>query len=71
MVARAGRLGHGRSVVHDRHVAAGAHFNASFGWEFPEWFAVDEQPAPVIPGFHRQPSHALERLQAPEVMYAP
>ncbi len=48
-----------RSVVHDRHVAAGAHFNASFGWEFPEWFAVDEQPAPVIPGFHRQPSHAL------------
>ena len=48
-----------RSVVHDRQVAAGGRFNASFGWEFAEWFAGSEQPQPATPGFHRQPSHAF------------
>ena len=28
-----------RSVLHDRLAAAGAHFGASCGWEFAEWFA--------------------------------
>ncbi len=28
-----------RSPLHDRHVAAGAHFGVSMGWEYPEWFA--------------------------------
>jgi glycine cleavage system aminomethyltransferase T/glycine/D-amino acid oxidase-like deaminating enzyme len=28
-----------RSVIHDRLAAAGAHFNVSSGWEYPEWFA--------------------------------
>ncbi|MGB8858109.1 MAG: FAD-dependent oxidoreductase [Ilumatobacteraceae bacterium] len=46
-----------RSVVHERHVAAGAHWNSSFGWEFAEWFAGSDQPAPIRQGFHRQPSH--------------
>lgn len=46
-----------RSVVHERHVAAGAHWNSSFGWEFAEWFAGSDQPEPIRQGFHRQPSH--------------
>ena len=29
-----------RSVLHDRLVAAGAHFGVSAGWEFAEWFAA-------------------------------
>ena len=48
-----------RSVLHDRHVAAGAHFAPSFGWEYAEWFAApDERVAPVL-DFVRQPSHPL------------
>jgi glycine cleavage system aminomethyltransferase T/glycine/D-amino acid oxidase-like deaminating enzyme len=46
-----------RSVLHERHMASGARWNTSFGWEFPEWFAGDRRPAPITPGFHRQPSH--------------
>jgi 4-methylaminobutanoate oxidase (formaldehyde-forming) len=30
-----------RSVLHDRLVAAGGHFNASVGWEFAEWYDTD------------------------------
>jgi len=30
-----------RSVLHDRLVAAGGHFNASVGWEFAEWYDAD------------------------------
>jgi 4-methylaminobutanoate oxidase (formaldehyde-forming) len=48
-----------RSVLHDRHVAAGAHFGVSFGWEFPEWFAdAGEHPRTVL-DFVRQESHPL------------
>ena len=46
-----------RSVVHDRHVAAGGHFNSSFGWEFAEWFDGGETVEPNRRGFHRQPWH--------------
>ncbi len=46
-----------RSVLHDRHVAAGGHFNSSFGWEFAEWFAGDDEPPPVVRGWHRQAAH--------------
>lgn len=48
-----------RSVLHDRHVAAGASFGVSCGWEFPEWFAGDgPKPAPVM-HFVRQPAFPL------------
>jgi glycine cleavage system aminomethyltransferase T/glycine/D-amino acid oxidase-like deaminating enzyme len=30
-----------RSVLHDRLVAEGGHFNVSMGWEFAEWHDVD------------------------------
>jgi glycine cleavage system aminomethyltransferase T/glycine/D-amino acid oxidase-like deaminating enzyme len=30
-----------RSVLHDRLVAEGGHFNVSMGWEFAEWYDVD------------------------------
>ena len=48
-----------RSVLHERHLAAGAQCNTSYGWEFPEWFAGDQQPPAIVPGFHRQPSHSF------------
>jgi len=35
-----------RSVIHDRLAAAGAHFAVSSGWEYPEWFAPANGPAP-------------------------
>ena len=48
-----------RSVLHDRHVAAGAHFGSSVGWEYPEWFAEPgEHPRSVLE-FVRQESHPL------------
>lgn len=48
-----------RSVLHDRHVAAGAHFGTSVGWEYPEWFAeAGERPRTVL-DFVRQESHPL------------
>ncbi len=46
-----------RTVLHDRFVAAGAHFNSSFGWEFPEWFA--EVHPEIVPGFGRQATHPI------------
>ena len=48
-----------RTVLHDRFVAEGAHFNASAGWEYPEWFEGDEFPLPSLPGFVPQPSRSL------------
>jgi glycine cleavage system aminomethyltransferase T/glycine/D-amino acid oxidase-like deaminating enzyme len=34
-----------RSVLHDRLVAEGGHFNVSMGWEFAEWYDVrSERP---------------------------
>jgi heterotetrameric sarcosine oxidase gamma subunit len=47
-----------RSVLHDRFVAAGAHFNTSAGWEFVEWFEGD-RPLPLQPGFGRPASFGL------------
>ena len=47
-----------RSVLHDRFVAAGAHFNTSSGWEFVEWFEGD-RPLPLHPGFGRPASFGL------------
>jgi 4-methylaminobutanoate oxidase (formaldehyde-forming) len=47
-----------RSVLHDRFVAAGAHFNASTGWEFVEWFEGDRR-LPPQPGFVRALSFGL------------
>lgn len=45
-----------RSVLHDRLVAAGGHFNASVGWEFAEWYDTDgEHPATTL-DFARQAS---------------
>ena len=32
-----------RSVLHDRLVAQGGHFNVSMGWEFAEWYDVDAE----------------------------
>jgi 4-methylaminobutanoate oxidase (formaldehyde-forming) len=48
-----------RSVLHDRLVAAGGHFNTSMGWEFAEWYADPaEHPATVL-DFTRQESSGL------------
>jgi heterotetrameric sarcosine oxidase gamma subunit len=48
-----------RTVLHDRFVAEGAHFNSSAGWEYPEWFEGDAFPLPTLPGFVPQPSRGL------------
>ncbi|MEI8238649.1 MAG: FAD-dependent oxidoreductase [Actinomycetota bacterium] len=48
-----------RSVLHDRHLAAGAHFGASFGWEFPEWFAEPGEHPRTVLDFVRQESHPV------------
>jgi 4-methylaminobutanoate oxidase (formaldehyde-forming) len=48
-----------RSVLHDRLAAAGAHFGASAGWEYPEWFATPgEHPQPAMT-YRRQASHDI------------
>jgi glycine cleavage system aminomethyltransferase T/glycine/D-amino acid oxidase-like deaminating enzyme len=52
-----------RSVLHDRLVAAGAHFGASAGWEFAEWFAdPGEHPVATL-DFRRQASHEIVRRE--------
>jgi glycine cleavage system aminomethyltransferase T/glycine/D-amino acid oxidase-like deaminating enzyme len=48
-----------RSVLHERHVELGAHFNASVGWEFPEWFDEPGNPVTIVPGFDRQESFPI------------
>ena len=48
-----------RSAIHERHVAGGGHFNASVGWEFPEWFDEPGNPVEIVPGFQRQASFPL------------
>ncbi len=45
-----------RTVLHDRFVARGAHFNSSVGWEYPEWFEGDDFPLPVADGYAPQAS---------------
>ena len=52
------------SPLHDRLLAAGAHFGVSAGWEYPEWFAGSAAAeaavtAREVPGFGRQPSFDL------------
>jgi 4-methylaminobutanoate oxidase (formaldehyde-forming) len=42
-----------RTVLHDRFVAAGAHFNTSVGWEYVEWFEGGDFPLVATPGFGR------------------
>jgi 4-methylaminobutanoate oxidase (formaldehyde-forming) len=45
-----------RSVLHDRLVAAGGHFNASVGWEFAEWYDVDGDHPQTTLDYARQGS---------------
>ncbi len=49
-----------RSVIHDRLAAAGAHFGASSGWEYAEWFAGSGEHPEIIPGFGRDASFHLQ-----------
>ncbi len=48
-----------RSVIHDRLVAAGGHFNTSVGWEFAEWYDADEAHPGTTSAFGRQDSFAI------------
>ena len=48
-----------RSVLHDRHIAAGAHFGTSVGWEYPEWFAEPGEHPRTVLDFVRQESHPV------------
>ncbi len=48
-----------RSVLHDRLVAAGAHFGVSAGWEYPEWFAEPDQHPQATMAYQRQQSHDI------------
>lgn len=52
-----------RSAIHDRLVAAGAHFGVSSGWEYPEWFAVDGEPRDVTLGWGRDESFPLQAAE--------
>jgi glycine/D-amino acid oxidase-like deaminating enzyme len=52
-----------RSVLHDRLVAAGAHFGASAGWEFAEWFAEPGEHPVATLDFRRQASHEIVRRE--------
>ena len=45
-----------RSVIHDRLVTAGGHFNASVGWEFAEWYDTDGTHPQTTLDFVRQES---------------
>jgi heterotetrameric sarcosine oxidase gamma subunit len=48
-----------RSVLHDRLVAAGAHFGQSAGWEFPEWFAGPSEHPVTTLDYSRQDAHEI------------
>lgn len=45
-----------RSVLHDRLVAAGGHFNSSVGWEFAEWYDTEGTHPATTLDFARQAS---------------
>ena len=49
-----------RSVIHDRLAAAGAHFAASSGWEYPEWFADPGTHPEIEIGWGRDASFPLQ-----------
>lgn len=43
-----------RSALHERFAAAGAHFGATAGWEYPEWFTpAGQAPAKLTRDFGR------------------
>ncbi|MEI7914761.1 MAG: FAD-dependent oxidoreductase [Mycobacteriaceae bacterium] len=48
-----------RSVLHDRLVAAGGHFNASVGWEFAEWYDADGAHPATTLDYARQGSFEI------------
>jgi 4-methylaminobutanoate oxidase (formaldehyde-forming) len=48
-----------RSVLHDRLVAEGGHFNVSMGWEFAEWYDVDARHPESRLDFTRQDSFGI------------
>jgi glycine cleavage system aminomethyltransferase T/glycine/D-amino acid oxidase-like deaminating enzyme len=48
-----------RSVLHDRLAAAGAHFGVSAGWEYPEWFAGQDEHPQATMDYRREPSHEI------------
>jgi glycine cleavage system aminomethyltransferase T/glycine/D-amino acid oxidase-like deaminating enzyme len=48
-----------RSVLHDRLVAQGGHFNVSMGWEFAEWYDVESQHPESRLDFARQDSFGI------------
>ncbi|MBU3750088.1 MAG: FAD-dependent oxidoreductase [Mycobacterium sp.] len=48
-----------RSVLHDRLVAAGGHFNASVGWEYAEWYDTDGSHPATTLDYSRQASFDL------------
>lgn len=52
-----------RSAIHDRLVAAGAHFAVSSGWEYPEWFAADGAPPEFELGWGRNGSFPLQAAE--------
>ena len=49
-----------QSPFHPQHVADGAYFSASAGWEYPEWFAASGAKPSVEWGFDR--GEAFERV---------
>jgi glycine cleavage system aminomethyltransferase T/glycine/D-amino acid oxidase-like deaminating enzyme len=48
-----------RSVLHDRLVAQGGHFNVSMGWEFAEWYDIESQHPESRLDFARQDSFGI------------
>ena len=55
-----------RTVLHDRFVAEGAHFNSSAGWEYPEWFEGDAFPSRRSPASSpRRPGASWPRSTGP------
>jgi 4-methylaminobutanoate oxidase (formaldehyde-forming) len=52
-----------RSVIHDRLAAAGAHFGASSGWEYAEWFAGPGEHPEIVHGFGRDASFHLQAAE--------
>jgi glycine cleavage system aminomethyltransferase T/glycine/D-amino acid oxidase-like deaminating enzyme len=48
-----------RSVLHDRLAAAGAYFGVSAGWEYPEWFAGQDEHPQATMDYRREPSHEI------------
>lgn len=52
-----------RSVIHDRLAAAGAHFGASSGWEYAEWFAAPGSHPEIVHGWGRDASFPLQAAE--------